>query len=79
MKKAVALLLVLVMLLSFTACKAAEETGGNDQDTIVIVDMLGREVNVPADTQSSTVASSYGVATPFLATLGIIKNKQLII
>ena len=71
MKKAVVLLLVLVMLLSFTACKAAEETAGNDQDTIVIVDMLGREVNVPADTQSSTVASSYGVATPFLATLGI--------
>ena len=49
----------------------AETKAETTEDTIVVVDMMGREVQVPADTASSTVASTYGVATPFLATLGI--------
>jgi len=70
MKKTVSLILALVMVFSLAAC-GETNNGKTGEDTVVITDMMGREVEVPADTKSNTVASTYGVATPFLATLGI--------
>ena len=40
-------------------------------ETITVTDMLGRKVQVPKDTKSTTVASTYGVVVPFLVTLQV--------
>lgn len=72
MKRFVSLLLTFVMCLSLAACaKAPTEATKKDDNTITVTDMMGREVKVPKDTKSNTVGSTYGVATPFLATLNI--------
>ncbi|MBR5753672.1 MAG: ABC transporter substrate-binding protein [Clostridia bacterium] len=72
-EKTVALLLVLVLCLSLAACAGSgKESGRNPKqntETIVVTDMLGRKVEVPKDTKSTTVASTYGVVVPFLVTL----------
>ena len=71
----VALLLALLMCLSIAAC-AGGRTGSNrkqkqNNETITVTDMLGRQVDVPKDTKSTTVASTYGVVVPFLVTLHV--------
>ena len=81
-----ALILLLALLLPvLAACgvddPAPRENGG--ADTITVVDMAGNEVVVPADTANNTVATTYGVITPFYVTLNMsdrvlattIKNK----
>jgi len=85
-RRTTALLLVFVICFSFGACRKKGEVQPDKPkaDTIVITDMMGREVEVPADTKNTTVASTYGVVTPFLSTLQIpdrvlaanFKNKQ---
>lgn len=49
MKKTISLLLVLVMMFSLTACSAKKETPAEEavSETRVVVDALGREVEVP--------------------------------
>lgn len=74
-KKVVALFLALLMCLSVAAC-AGGKTGSNrkqkqNTETITVTDMLGRKVDVPKDTKSTTVASTYGVVVPFLVTLHV--------
>lgn len=74
-KKVVALFLTLLMCLSVAAC-AGGRTGSNrkqkqNTETITVTDMLGRIVDVPKDTKSTTVASTYGVVVPFLVTLHV--------
>lgn len=85
-----ALVLVLAMCLSLFACSAEKDTEDGTQpkaeNTITITDMMGRDVKIPADTKTNTVASTYGVVTPFLVTLQIsdrveaanFKNKSFI-
>lgn len=79
-KKTVALLLALVLCVSLAACSACRTEGGKtgsrpnqkqNTETITVTDMLGREVEVPKDTKSTTVASTYGVVVPFLVTLHV--------
>ena len=72
-RKTIALFLVALMCLTLVAC-AGEKSGKSPQqkqntETITVTDMLGREVQVPKDTKSTTVASTYGVVVPFLVTL----------
>jgi len=72
MKRLIALFLILAMCFSFAACtKVAPKEEEPKADTITVTDMSGREVELPADTKNITVASTYGVVTPFLATLQI--------
>ena len=71
MKKTTAILLSLILCLALTACGSDPAGSTAEGDTIIVTDMMGREVAVPADTENSTVASTYGAATPFLATLDI--------
>ena len=84
MKRIIALLLALVMCFSLAACAKApankEEKKGSpvgdstveiDGESVTIVDMIGRKVQIPADTKNNTVGATYGAATPFLITLGI--------
>lgn len=73
MKRIIALLLILAMCFSFAACakQGAAEEDKPKADVITITDMMGREVDIPADTKNITVASTYGVVTPFLSTLQI--------
>ena len=72
-QKTVALLLTLVLCLSLAACAGGGDESGRkskqNTETIVVTDMLGRKVEVPKDTTSTTVASTYGVVVPFLVTL----------
>lgn len=70
MKRIIAFLLAFVMCFSLVACAGGAGTTGK-KDSFKVTDMMGREVEVPADTKASTVGSTYGVATPFLATLNI--------
>lgn len=64
---------------SSTTRKNGQTTG-----TIAVTDMLSRRVEVPNNTKDTTTASTYGVVTPFLVTLGAgdraaavnFKNKQ---
>jgi len=72
------------MLLSLSACGQKNETEKKPStDTITVTDMAGCEVQVPADTRNNTVATTYGVITPFYVTLKMsdrvlattIKNK----
>ena len=86
LKRVAALFLVLVICFSFGACgkQGTVQPDKPKTETIVITDMMGREVEVPADTKKTTVSSTYGVVTPFLSTLQIpdrvlaanFKNKQ---
>ena len=73
LNRVVALLLALLMCLSVAACAGGKEGSDNKQkqniETITVTDMLGRKVDVPKDTKSTTVASTYGVVVPFLVTL----------
>ena len=84
MKRIIALLLALVMCFSLAACAKApaskEEEKGSpvgdstveiDGESVTIVDMIGRKVQIPADTKNNTVGATYGAATPFLITLGL--------
>ncbi len=71
MKRIIAMILIFVMLLSFAACQKPIVEEEKKADTITIVDMMDREVQVPADTKNNTVGATYGVATPFLSTLGV--------
>ncbi len=71
LRKCFALMLACLMCLSLAAC-ARNGTRPADQqkgETITVTDMLGRKVEVPKDTKSTTVASTYGVVVPFLVTL----------
>lgn len=72
-KKLTALLLVVVMCLSLGACAAPNDKPAAEKkaNVITITDMMGRKVDIPADTKTNTVASTYGVVTPFLASLQI--------
>lgn len=82
-----AICLALTMALSLVGCakQPANETGDktSGEKTITITDMAGYEVNIPADTKNNTVATTYGVITPFYVTLNMsdrvlattIKNK----
>ena len=81
------LLLVLVLLMSGCAAPdSAPEKQKEAADTIKVVDMAGLEVEIPADTAHNTVATTYGVITPFYVTLNIsdrvlattIKNKAFL-
>ena len=93
-KKTVALLLALILCVSLAACSARTTESGKtgnhlsqkqNTETIVVTDMLGRKVEVPKDTKSTTVASTYGVVVPFLVTLNAgdrakavnFKNKKI--
>ncbi|MCR4747006.1 MAG: ABC transporter substrate-binding protein [Clostridiales bacterium] len=70
LRRTIALLLALVIVLSFAACtKAPAETDEPKEATITVTDMAGNEVAIPADTKSNTVATTYGVVTPFFVTL----------
>lgn len=72
MKRIVALLLALIMCFSLVACGTANEEKKDetqDANTITVVDMAGNEVAIPADTKNNTVATTYGVVTPFFVTL----------
>ena len=73
LNRVVALLLALLMCLSVAACAGGKEGSDNKQkqniETITVTDMLGRKVDGPKDTKSTTVASTYGVVVPFLVTL----------
>ena len=75
LNRVVALLLALLMCLSVAACAGGKEGSDNKQkqniETITVTDMLGRKVDVPKDTKSTTVASTYGVVVPFLVTLHV--------
>ena len=68
-----ALVLALVMSFSLAACakQGSVQEDKESEAVITITDMMGREVEVPADTKTTTVASTYGVVTPFLSTLQI--------
>lgn len=86
----IALTISICMMLSLAACtgeKDGTKEGGEKtaemKDSIIITDMAGREVAIPKDTKTSTVATTYGVITPFFVTLKMsdrvdattIKNK----
>lgn len=84
MKRIIALLLALVMCFSLAACAKApvnkeekkdspvgDSTVEIDGESVTIVDMIGRKVQIPADTKNNTVGATYGAATPFLITLGL--------
>ena len=72
MKRLIALIMTLVMCFSLVACaKVPAEEQKEEDNTITVTDMMGRKVKVPKDTKATTVGSTYGVATPFLATLNI--------
>ena len=88
--RVISLILALVMCFSMAACgnggDASDDSKVPKEDIITITDMMGREVDIPADTKANTVASTYGVVTPFLVTLQIsdrveaanFKNKSFI-
>lgn len=73
LKKAFAVLLAALMCLTLVACSGDGNGGSPKQkqntETIAVTDMLRRKVEVPKDTKSTTVASTYGVVVPFLVTL----------
>ncbi len=71
LKKYISLLLVIVMCFSLASCAGRQTESQTDNNTITVTDMAGREVQVPKDTKSTTIASTYGVATPFLSTLNL--------
>lgn len=72
-RKAFALFLAALMCLTLVACAGGKNGKSPQQkqntETITVTDMLGRKVDVPKDTKSTTVASTYGVVVPFLVTL----------
>ena len=74
-RKAIALFLVALMSFSLAACADGGTSSNRKQkqntETITVTDMLGRKVEVPKDTKSTTVASTYGVVVPFLVTLQV--------
>ncbi len=74
-RKAIALFLVALMSFSLAACAGGKNGSDSKQkqnmETITVTDMLGRKVQVPKDTKSTTVASTYGVVVPFLVTLQV--------
>ncbi len=88
--RVISLVIAFVMCFSMAACSGggdnSDESSPPKADTITITDMMGREVDIPADTEANTVASTYGVVTPFLVTLQIsdrveaanFKNKSFI-
>ena len=71
MKRVIALLLALVFCFSFAACGSTtqNEKEVEKADTITVTDMAGDEIEIPADTAHNTVATTYGVITPFYVTL----------
>ncbi len=72
MKRIFALIFALLMCFSFVACgTTAQNDEESKQDTVTVVDMMKREVEIPANTKANTVGATYGVATPFLSTLGV--------
>ena len=85
MKKLISLILIFTMCLSLVACSKSDTVPDDKEtpETITVVDMEGLEVEIPADTKHNTVASNYGVITPFFVTLQMsdrvlattIKNK----
>lgn len=70
MKQLMSLLLVLSLLLGFSACGAegsVEATAGENQ----VVDGAGRILDIPAQPEKATIASAYAVAVPFIEALGL--------
>lgn len=81
-RRVIALLLTLTFMISLFGCSnntekdnAADDslksTVTIDGPSITVKDMLGREVEIPADTINNTVGATYGVATPFFVTLNL--------
>ena len=82
MKKSVkftAFMMALIMLFSFAGCsgntntneKNSDKDNSAKTDTITVTDMKGRAVSVPKNTSENTVATTYGVVTPFFVTLNM--------
>ena len=70
MKRLTALLLVLAMLFSFSACgKDGDKNSGNKNG--YVTDANGREISLTDDPSSATAASVYAVSTPFFVALKI--------
>jgi iron complex transport system substrate-binding protein len=60
MKKIFVLLLVLMMLLSFSACDSQSSDGDDEiAKTRIITDMVGRQVEIPAKVESIVTLASY--------------------
>ena len=71
MKRFVALFLAILICFSFASCGKveSEKKDSNEANTISVTDMAGNEVAIPKDTKNNTVATTYGVVTPFFVTL----------
>lgn len=83
MKRIISWILAFTMIFMLTACGSDSGNKKENKDTITVIDMAGNKVEVPADTANNTVATTYGVITPFYVTLNMsdrvlattIKNK----
>lgn len=75
-KREIAFLLTICILSSFSSCKGSENNkkdgeASKKEDVITVTDMSGRDVEVPKDTKTNTLASTYGVLTPVFVSLGL--------
>jgi len=77
MKKAVSLLLSLVLLLSLSGCGAETAPPGKTEGN-TITDGSGAVLDIPVNNTETTIASVYAVSVPFIVALGLSDRVEAI-